>query len=119
MTQYVVPALSLYAYNPIALRELLNFLKGWVGGEVPIPMPPKSPDLTLIRFLCQSYMKIFVYDVATVPNFQDLRQWLINAEEQIEKNLNKYCEFRKIIRICIGNFTLRAFIYKYPEVMQT
>lgn len=96
------------AHFRITVRQWLdqNFPNRWIGRGGPIPWPARSPDLTPMDYYVWGHMKSLVYDVAPVPDIDELRRRIISAAEEIKNNLSTVVvksELRKRMRICVRN----------------
>lgn len=98
------------AHFRITVRNWLNeqYPNRWIGRGGPIPWPARSPDLTPMDFFVWGRMKTLVYyDEAPVPNREELRRRIINAEQEIQMSLRNSkivkSALRKRARICIRN----------------
>ena len=96
LTEYVLPQLEQYQSQVIFQQdsapphwgnEVCQFLNEtfsdrWIGGDGPIPRPPRSPDIAPLDFFLWGYVKDIVYRTE-VGDINDLRHRIIEAIDTV------------------------------------
>lgn len=103
------------AHFRLTVREFLddNFRNRWIGRGGPIAWPARCPDLTPLDFYLWGHMKTLVYNLAPISTRDELVSRIINAAENIKRNLSTRVtksELRHRMRACIRN---RGFQFEH------
>ena len=73
---------------------------GYIGRDVPIPWPPRSPDLTPPDFFLWDYVEDNVYK-SRVKDIIDLKTRIVNVVSSVNKQMLKN-RFEKLQRVFTG-----------------
>ena len=101
-------------YFSCFVTNVLNerFSDAWIGRGVPVPWPPRSPDLSPLDFFLWGYIKNIVY-AEKIRNIQHLQGRITSATEIVTRDMIQKTWQEIEFRLDVSRATNGAHIEMY------